>query len=104
MGVVEKRYWLEGIKEGEKRERERIIKLLEPLGCEANGIEHDCDNGLGYTTTKDLIKLINGEKLDELPNYHCPDCRDLSCAHCVCVDLGDCKSCEMFAKESGSKK
>jgi len=43
-------------------ERERIIKLLEPLGCEANGVEHDCQNGLGYTTAADLIALIKGEK------------------------------------------
>ena len=41
---------------------ERIIKLLEPLGCEANGVEHDCQNGLGYTTAQDLIALIKGEK------------------------------------------
>jgi hypothetical protein len=42
-------------------QNERIIKLLEPLGCKANGIEHDCQNGLGYTTAKDLIELIKGE-------------------------------------------
>jgi hypothetical protein len=41
---------------------ERIIKLIEPLGCEANGVEHDCQNGLGYTTAQDLINLIKGEK------------------------------------------
>jgi hypothetical protein len=43
-------------------ERERIIKLLEPLGCLANGVEHDCQNGLGYTTAQDLIALIKGEQ------------------------------------------
>ena len=47
---------------GTSRERERIIKLLEPLGCEANGVEHDCQNGLGYTTAADLIALIKGEQ------------------------------------------
>jgi len=47
---------------GVRAERERIIKLLEPLGCEANGVEHDCQNGLGYTTAADLIALIKGEK------------------------------------------
>jgi len=47
---------------GIKAERERIIKLLEPLGCEDNGVEHDCQNGLGYTTAADLIALIKGEK------------------------------------------
>jgi hypothetical protein len=29
MTVIEKRYWVEGIKEGEKRERERIINLIQ---------------------------------------------------------------------------
>jgi hypothetical protein len=29
MAILEKRYWTEGIKEGEKRERERIIKLIQ---------------------------------------------------------------------------
>jgi hypothetical protein len=62
MSVIEKKFWTEGIKEGEKRERERIIKLLEPLGCEANGVEHNCDNGLGYTTAQDLIERIKGEQ------------------------------------------
>jgi flagellar biosynthesis/type III secretory pathway protein FliH len=52
----------ENIEKAVKSERERIVKLLEPLGCEANGVEHDCQNGLGYTTAQDLIKLINGEK------------------------------------------
>jgi hypothetical protein len=47
---------------GQKQEQERIIKLLEPLGCEANGVEHDCENGLGYTTAQDLIALIKGEQ------------------------------------------
>lgn len=50
-----------GLKEGIREENTRIIKLLEPLGCEANGIEHDCQNGLGYTTAADLIALIKGE-------------------------------------------
>jgi hypothetical protein len=49
-------------KEGIETERERIIELLEPLGCEANGVEHDCSNGLGYTTAQDLIKLIKKGK------------------------------------------
>lgn len=54
-GVVE---WAHGV----KYEQERIIELLKPLGCEANGVEHDCQNGLGYTTAADLIALIRGEK------------------------------------------
>jgi hypothetical protein len=49
---------------GAFQERSRIIKLLEPLGCEANGVEHDCQNGLGYTTAEDLIALIKGETND----------------------------------------
>jgi hypothetical protein len=52
---------MDSIERGKITERERIIKLLEPLGCEANGIEHDCQNGLGYTTAKDLIELIKGK-------------------------------------------
>jgi hypothetical protein len=28
MSVIEKKYWVEGIKEGEKRERERIVDVL----------------------------------------------------------------------------
>jgi hypothetical protein len=47
---------------GIKAEQERIIELLEPLGCKANGVEHDCGNGLGYTTAQDLIKLIKGDQ------------------------------------------
>jgi hypothetical protein len=49
-------------KKGVISERERIIKLLEPLGCEANGVEHDCQNGLGYTRAADLIALIKEDK------------------------------------------
>lgn len=44
-----------------QKERERIIKLIEPLGCEENGVSHDCSNGLGYTTAADIIALIKGE-------------------------------------------
>lgn len=58
--VSDKKYF----NSGREYERERIIKLLEPLGCEANGVEHDCGNGLGYTTAADLIALIKGETND----------------------------------------
>jgi hypothetical protein len=51
-----------GYQAGTLDERDRIIKLLEPLGCKANGVEHDCQDGLGYTTAADLIKLIKGEQ------------------------------------------
>jgi hypothetical protein len=47
---------------GETTERRRIIKLIEPLGCPANGIEHDCENNLTLYTATDLIALIKGEK------------------------------------------
>jgi hypothetical protein len=50
-----------GFYDGKQAEQDRIIKLLEPLGCEANGVEHDCQNGLGYTTAADLIGLIKGD-------------------------------------------
>jgi hypothetical protein len=62
MSVAEKQFWAEGVEEGKRLERLRIIKLLEPLGCEANGVEHDCQNALGYTTAQDLIELIKGEQ------------------------------------------
>lgn len=55
-------WFYRGREVGERKERERIIELLKPLGCEANGVEHDCQNGLGYTTAADLIALIKGEK------------------------------------------
>ena len=54
----------EAYRQGKVDEREHIIKLIEPLGCEANGVEHDCQNGLGYTTAQDLIELIKGEQND----------------------------------------
>lgn len=46
---------------GKHDERERIIKLLESLDCEANGKEHDCDPLHEYTI-QDLIELIKGEQ------------------------------------------
>jgi hypothetical protein len=53
MSVIEKRYWVEGIKEGEKREQERIIKLLEK---EAQGDYKQ------LMLTPKLIALIKGEQ------------------------------------------
>jgi hypothetical protein len=50
--------YAEGMEAGAEIEQERIIELIKPLGCEANGVEHDCQNGLGYTTAEDLIALI----------------------------------------------
>jgi hypothetical protein len=58
--ITDKKYF----NSGREYEREHIIKLIEPLGCEANGVEHDCQNGLGYTTAQDLIELIKGEQND----------------------------------------
>jgi len=60
--VLCRKEWEAGVQHGIACEQQRIIKLLEPLGCEANGVEHDCQNGLGYTTAADLIALIKGEK------------------------------------------
>jgi hypothetical protein len=45
MAVTEKKFWYEGIEEGKKRERERIIKLIE---------DH-------YKMTHD--RLLNGKNL-----------------------------------------
>jgi hypothetical protein len=45
---------------GRDLERERIIKLIEPLGCPANG--HNCENNLALYTADDLIALIKGNK------------------------------------------
>jgi hypothetical protein len=59
--VLCRKEWEAGVQHGIKCEQQRIIKLLEPLGCEANGVEHDCQNGLGYTTAADLIAFIKGE-------------------------------------------
>jgi hypothetical protein len=52
----------EAYRQGKADEQERIIKLIKPLGCEANGVEHDCQNGLGYTTAQDIVGLIKGEQ------------------------------------------
>lgn len=53
-----------GFDNGVAHERERIIKLLKPLGCPENGVEHDCQDALGYTTAADLIALIKGNQDD----------------------------------------
>jgi hypothetical protein len=50
------------LERGRREEQQRIIKLIEPLGCPANGIEHHCENNLALYTADDLIALIKGEK------------------------------------------
>lgn len=52
-----------GFYDGKAAERKRIVELLEPLGCPDDGIAHNCQNGLGYTTAADLITLIE-EKIE----------------------------------------
>lgn len=42
-------------------ERRRIIDLIRPLGCEANGVEHDCHVPLKDYTANEIINLIEGD-------------------------------------------
>lgn len=57
MSVIEKQYWTEGIKEGQKLEQERIIKLIEQES-EIDGFEVEPKIEILLT---DLIALIKGE-------------------------------------------
>ena len=41
-------------------ERRRIIDLIRPLGCEANGVEHDCHVPLKDYTANQIINMIEG--------------------------------------------
>lgn len=41
-------------------ERRRIIDLIRPLGCEANGVEHDCNVPLKDYTANQIINMIEG--------------------------------------------
>lgn len=52
---------LKGRARAVEREQERIIKLLETLRCESNGVEHDCTDDLGGYGVDDIIALIKGE-------------------------------------------
>lgn len=48
--------------QGKQTEQERIIKLIESLGCQFDGIEHDCGKALGNITAEHIIALIKGEQ------------------------------------------
>lgn len=49
-----------GIVIGAREERERIIALIKPLGCEFNGVEHDCNVSLKDYTANKIIQMIRG--------------------------------------------
>jgi hypothetical protein len=50
-----------GYQLGQHIERQRIIKLIDSLRCQGNGIEHDCEDDLGGYSVDELISLIKGE-------------------------------------------
>jgi hypothetical protein len=56
MAISEKRFWTEGIKEGEKRERERILKLIRDTY-----VDLDKEEIGSFVWTEDIIKLIEGK-------------------------------------------
>jgi hypothetical protein len=39
-------------------ERARIVSIIKPLGCQANGVEHDCNVPLHGWSANDIIALI----------------------------------------------
>lgn len=43
---------------GIQLERARIVELIKPLGCSANGVEHDCNVPLDGWSANDIIWLI----------------------------------------------
>jgi hypothetical protein len=56
MAVTEKRFWTEGIKEGEKRERERILKLIRDTY-----VDLDKEELGSFVWTEEIIELIEGK-------------------------------------------
>ena len=56
MAVTEKAFWYEGIKEGEKRERERILKLIRDTY-----VDLDKEEIGSFVWTEDIIELIEGK-------------------------------------------
>jgi hypothetical protein len=56
MAVTEKRFWTEGIKEGEKRERERILKLIKDTY-----VDLDKEEIGSFVWTEEIIELIEGK-------------------------------------------
>jgi len=57
MNIPEKRFWTEGIKEGRKLERERIINLIK----ETYEAEEFFELG-SFVWTTDVIELIEGKE------------------------------------------
>jgi hypothetical protein len=57
MSIPEKRFWTEGIKEGRKLERERIINLIK----ETYEAEEFFELG-SFVWTTDVIELIEGKE------------------------------------------
>jgi hypothetical protein len=53
MAITEKRFWTEGIKEGEKRERERILKLIRDTY-----VDLDKEEIGSFVWTEEIIELI----------------------------------------------
>jgi len=56
MAITEKAFWYEGIKEGEKRERERILKLIKDTY-----VSPDKEEFGSFVWTEDIIELIEKE-------------------------------------------
>jgi hypothetical protein len=56
MAITEKAFWYEGIKEGEKRERERILKLIKDTY-----VDLDKEEIGSFVWTEEIIELIEKE-------------------------------------------
>lgn len=65
MSIPEKRYWTEGIKEGEKRERERIIALIKETYDDEDWGFHGASSG-SFAYSDDIIELIQENQNTDL--------------------------------------
>jgi hypothetical protein len=70
------------IARAELAERRRIIDLIRPLGCEGNGVEHDCNVPLKDYTANQIINLIEGLQEEEDITFTWPLGDDLDCETC----------------------
>jgi hypothetical protein len=61
MAITEKAFWYEGIKEGEKRERERILKLIKDTY-----VYPDKEEFGSFVWTEDIIELIQENQNTDL--------------------------------------
>jgi hypothetical protein len=61
MAITEKAFWYEGIKEGEKRERERILKLIKDTY-----VSPDKEEFGSFVWTEDIIELIQENQNTDL--------------------------------------